>query len=164
MPKRVLAFGEVASTVRNNLIADLLLLSKCHAPAQSLLGLGPRPRTFAPALCLLKPRRPQVQARKRGRVPYSHRLWSLAALHGVKGRQRYSGGGWAHRWRGLKKKSERGGETKKKIGESTITFLVFRTIPRGFLCVLTTPMRTQFSTLETKMRKKFWEEAPLRHC
>jgi hypothetical protein len=55
---------------------------------------------------------------------------------------------------GLKKKSKRGGKTKKKIGESTITFLVFRTIPRGFLCVLTTPRRTQFSTLETKMRRK----------
>ena len=97
----VWVIGEVASTIRNNLIADLLLLSKCHAPAQSLLGLGPRPRTFAPALCLLKPRRPQVQARKRGRVPYSHGLWSLAALHGVKGRRRYSGGGWAHLWRGF---------------------------------------------------------------
>jgi hypothetical protein len=43
---------------------------------------------------------------------------------------------------------------KTKLGESTITFWVFRTIPRGFLCVLTTPSRTQFSTLETKMRKK----------
>ena len=135
MPKRVLAFGEVASTVRNNLIADLLLLSKCHAPAQSLLGLGPRPRTFAPALCLLKPRRPQVQARKRGRVPYSHRLWSLAALHGVKGRRRYSGGGWAHLWRGFKKKSKRGGETKKKIWGKYYNFFGFPNYTEGlFVC------------------------------
>jgi hypothetical protein len=103
MPKRVLAFGEVASTIRNNLIADLLLLSKCHAPAQSLLGLGLRRWIFAPALCLLKPPQPQVQARKRGRVPYSYRLWSLAALHGIKGRRRYSGGEWAHLWWGLEK-------------------------------------------------------------
>jgi hypothetical protein len=53
MPKRrVLAFGEyggVASTICNNLIADLLFLRKCHAPAQSLLRLGPRSWVFAPA-------------------------------------------------------------------------------------------------------------------
>ena len=53
MPKRgVLAFGEyggVASTTCNNLIADLLFLRKCHAPAQSLLRLGPRSWVFAPA-------------------------------------------------------------------------------------------------------------------
>jgi hypothetical protein len=95
MPKRVLAFGEAASTIRNNLIADLLFLSKCHAPTQSLLGLGPRPWIFAPALCFLKPPQPQVQARKRGRVPYSHRLWSLArhcmALRGAEGTQEGSG-------------------------------------------------------------------------
>ena len=53
MPKRrVLAFGEyggVASTICNNLIAGLLFLRKCHAPAQSLLRLGPRSWVFAPA-------------------------------------------------------------------------------------------------------------------
>jgi hypothetical protein len=59
----------------------------------------------------------------------------------------------------LKKKSKRGGETIF-FGESTITFWVFRTIPRGFLCVLTTPRRTQFSTLETKMRKSFGKKRP----
>jgi hypothetical protein len=78
MPKRrVLAFGEyggVASAICNNLIADLLFLRKCHAPAQSLLRLGPRSWVFAPASGL-----PQVQARERGRVPCSHRIWSLAA-------------------------------------------------------------------------------------
>ena len=37
---------------------------------------------------------------------------------------------------------------KKKFAESTITFLIFRTAPRGFCCVLAMPWRTQFSTLE----------------
>jgi hypothetical protein len=53
MPKRrVLAFGEyggVASAICNNLVAYLLFLRKCHAPAQSLLRLGPRSWVFAPA-------------------------------------------------------------------------------------------------------------------
>jgi hypothetical protein len=39
----------VASTTCNNLIADLQFLRKCHAPAQSLLRLGPRSWAFAPA-------------------------------------------------------------------------------------------------------------------
>jgi hypothetical protein len=43
---------------------------------------------------------------------------------------------------------------KQKNEESTITFLVFRTVPRGFLCVLATPRRTQFFALKTKMREK----------
>ena len=38
-----------SSTICNNLIADLLFLRKCHAPAQSLLRLGPRSWVFAPA-------------------------------------------------------------------------------------------------------------------
>ena len=37
---------------------------------------------------------------------------------------------------------------KKNFAESTITFLIFRTAPRGFCCVLAMPWRTQFSTLE----------------
>jgi hypothetical protein len=39
----------VASTICNNLITDLLFLRKCHAPAQSLLRLGPRSWVFSPA-------------------------------------------------------------------------------------------------------------------
>ena len=47
----------------------------------------------------------------------------------------------------LGKKSKRGAPEEArqtKNEESTITFLVFRTVPRGFLCVLATPRRTQF--------------------
>jgi hypothetical protein len=54
MPKRrVLAFGEyggVASTICNNLIADLLFLRKCHAPAQSLLRLAAQVLGLCPGL------------------------------------------------------------------------------------------------------------------
>jgi hypothetical protein len=44
-------WGGVASTIRYNSIADLLFLRKCHAPAQSLLRLGPRPRSWVFAPC-----------------------------------------------------------------------------------------------------------------
>jgi hypothetical protein len=104
MPKRgVLAFGKQVrgsshSTICNNLIADLLFLRKCHAPAQSLLRLGPRSQVLGLCPGLSQ----EVQARERGRVPCSHRrIWSLAVLHGIPGRRRYSGGEWVHLCGGL---------------------------------------------------------------
>jgi hypothetical protein len=75
--------GVAISTIRNNLIADLLFLRKYHAPAQSLPRLGPRSWVVAPC-----PGFPQVQARKRGRVPCSHRIWTPAVLHGITGRRK----------------------------------------------------------------------------
>ena len=84
----------LASTICNNLITGLLSLSKSHTPALSLLCPEPKPRAFGPAA------RPallfaQIQACRRGHVPFSCRTSSLAALHGTAERRRYSGGEWA---------------------------------------------------------------------
>jgi hypothetical protein len=68
---------------------------------------GQEPAVLVPCICSvaappwaqvlgLCPGLPQVQARERGRVPCSHRIWSLAALHGIPGRRWYSGGEWVH--------------------------------------------------------------------
>ena len=82
-----------ASAIYNNLIAGLLSLSKSHTPALSLLCPEPRPRVFGRAA---RPALSQIQACGRGHVPFSCRIWSLAALHGTTRRLRYLGGEWAH--------------------------------------------------------------------
>jgi hypothetical protein len=68
------------------------------------------------------------------RVPCSHRIWSLAVLHGIAGRRRYSGGEWVHLWGGAFKKEEAvlNRDFKRKEKESTITFLISRTVLRFF--------------------------------
>ena len=84
----------LASTICNNLITGLLSLRKSHTPALSLLCPEPRPRAFGPAAGRA-PGFAQIQACRRGHVPFSCRIWSLAALHGTAERRRYSGGEWA---------------------------------------------------------------------
>jgi hypothetical protein len=78
----------VASTIRNNLIADLLFLRKCHAhaPAQSLLRLGPRSWAFASDFLKFKLANVAVW------VPCPYRIWSLAVLHARHHASRGAGG------------------------------------------------------------------------
>ena len=130
------------------------LLSRCSALGP---GLGPLPRRFASSSRVdlkFKLANAAVCPIRTAFGPLRHCMALRGAEGTPEGGGRTSGGA-------QKKNRKEEARLKKKFGESTITFLVFRTIPRGFLCVLTTPMRTQFSTLETKMRKKFWEEAPI---
>jgi hypothetical protein len=135
MPKRrVLAFGEyggVASTICNNLIADLLFLRRCRAPAQSLLRL---PWAQVLGLC---PGLPQFQARERGRVPCSHHIWSLAAC----GTTAWHSGAPGVLRRGVG--APLGGlsfkaRPKNKFEGNAITFLMPRTALRGLFAILTT--------------------------
>jgi hypothetical protein len=125
MPKRrVLAFGEyggVASAICNDLIAYLLFLRKCHVPCTCSVAAPPWAQVLG--LC---PGLPQVQARERGRVPCSHRIWSLAALHGIPGRRWYSGGEWVHPWGGLIFYLFLG-ETKKIFEGNKLSFLICHT-------------------------------------
>jgi hypothetical protein len=142
MPKRrVLAFGEyggATSTICNNLIAELLFMRKCHAAAQSPLRLGPSPGPGS----LPRPSKSKFQARERGRVPCSHRIWSLAALHCIPGRRGYSGGEWVCLWFFYLFLGERG---QFFFEGNAITFLIPRTALRGFFAVLTTHRGTVFS-------------------
>jgi hypothetical protein len=98
----------IASTICNNLIADLLFLRKCHAPAQSLFRLGPRSWVFAPAFLKSKLKNAAVCP---VRTAFGRPLRCCMALRGARGTQEGSGctsGG------ACKNKSERGGGTKKK--------------------------------------------------
>jgi hypothetical protein len=95
----------VASTICNNLIADLLFLRKCHAPAQSLLRLGPRSWVFAPVFLKSKLKNAAVCPVRTAFGP----LRCCMALRGAGGAQEGSGCTSSGR-----KKSERGGGTKKR--------------------------------------------------
>jgi hypothetical protein len=100
-------------------------------------ALGPGPGS------LPRPGLPQVQARERGRVPCSHRIWSLATLHSIPGRRGYSGGEWVHPW----------GWLYIYIfiyffEGNTTTFLISRTILRGFFAIPTRHRRNSFVTSE----------------
>jgi hypothetical protein len=132
MPKRrVLAFGEygrVASAVFNNLIAYLLFLRKCHAPAQSLLRLGPRSWVFSPAPAFPKSKLANVAVCP-VRTAFGPLRYCMA-FRGAGGTQEGSGctpGGLYYLFIS--------GDTQKYIFEgNTITFLIPRTALRGFFC------------------------------
>jgi hypothetical protein len=143
MPKRgVLAFGEyggVASTTCNNLIAYLLFLRKCHAPAQSLLRLGPRSWVFASAFLKSKLANTAVCP---GRTAFGH------LRHGTRHGAWHSGAPGVLR-RGVG--APLGGLFIYFLGEiqfffegNAITFLIPRSTPRAFFAILTTHRRNFF--------------------
>jgi hypothetical protein len=131
MPKRrLLAFGEyggVASAICNNVIAYLLFLRKCHAPAQSLLRLGPRSWVFAPACLKSKLANVVVCPVRTAFGP-----WSLAARHGIPGRRGYSGGEWLRPWGSFLFLFL--GETKNKFGGECHNLLNIPSHTWGLFC------------------------------
>jgi hypothetical protein len=99
----------------------------------------------------LCPGLPQVQAQERGRVPCSHRIWSLAVLHGITGRRGYSGGEWVHLWGSFFFKPERGGGTKKKKGKCH-SFLNTPNRTQGLFWHSNHALEKKISTLEGLLR------------
>jgi hypothetical protein len=94
----------------------------------------------------LCPGLPRVQAREPGRMPCSHRIRSLAALHGILGRRVYSGGEWVHFFFFFRR------DPKKIFEGNAITFLIPRTTLSFFFAILTTHRRNFFSALEGLLR------------
>ena len=78
-----------------------------------------------------------------------HRIWSLAALHGIPGRRGYSGGEWLRPWGSSLLLFYFFRRDQKNIFEgNAITFLIPRTTSRFFFAILTTHRRIYFSALE----------------
>jgi hypothetical protein len=102
----------------------------------------------------LCPGLPQVQAREPGRVPCSHRIWSLTVLHGIPGRRGYSGGEWMHPWGGVIFCFISRRDHNFFLEGNAIAFLIPRTALRGFLpfSILTTHRRNFLSTSEGLLR------------
>jgi hypothetical protein len=123
----------------------LLFLRKYHAPARSLLRIGPRSWVFAPrAPAFLKSKLASVAVCpvRTAFGPLRHCM----AFRGAGGTQEGSGCT-------LEGASFFLGETTHKKNEgNTTTFLIPRTTLRGFFAILTTHRRNFFSTSEGLLR------------
>jgi hypothetical protein len=115
-------------------------LHKCHAPARSLLRLGPRSWVFAPAFLESKLANLAVCPVSTAFGPLRHCM----AFRGAGGTQ--EGSGCTLRFYFVFKARQFFFEG------STITFLISRTALRGFFAILTTHRRNFFSTLKGLLR------------